>query len=69
MSKLEVLIPEGYMNVGINIEGTVLFTDNNQSEYYNIIRFKLPTNKKWELYSMKDNIATLKEKMPDIDQN
>jgi len=24
MSKLEVLIPEGYMNVGVNIEGTVL---------------------------------------------
>ena len=66
MSKLEVLIPEGYMNVGVTIDHKYLFMDNNISEFFNYIKIKLPEGVKWELYSVKGNVATLIEKMPTV---
>jgi hypothetical protein len=66
MATLEVLIPEGYMNIGITVKKDYLFMDNNNSEYFNHIKIKLPKGD-WELYSVKGNVATLKEGCPKFD--
>ena len=64
MAKLEVLIPEGYMNIGITIDHKYLFMDNNISEFYNYIKIKLPEGVQWEMYSHHDNVVTLIEGYP-----
>lgn len=63
MARLEVIIPEGYMNLGISRDNDLIM-DNNNFEYFNILKFKLPKEHQWDIYKVEGNIAILKDKIP-----
>ena len=56
---LEVIIPKGFMNVGVTSNGW-LVADTNDSNNWDEISFPLP-EKDWEIYSVSGKIVHLKE--------
>ncbi|MEK6884356.1 MAG: hypothetical protein AABY22_32290 [Nanoarchaeota archaeon] len=60
MKKIQIILPKGYMNVGVTLDNH-LVADTNNSANWDTLKFPLPKGK-WSIYNQEGKVVMLERR-------